>query len=347
MNNRTNRANASPSEHDELTLTAPPQGERPSAISDEDEEVTAGTLSWEIDEETAGQRVDKFLAGAIEDESVSRSQIQDWIRDGHVTVGGMKVKPNAKLHAGSVLNVDVPDAAPIEAQPEDIPLNVVYEDGDVIVIDKPRGFVVHPAPGHASGTVVNALLHHCRDLSGINGNLRPGIVHRIDKDTSGLLMAAKNDLAHASLAQQLKDHSVTRRYTALVYGNVPHDRGTIDAPIGRDSGDRKLFTVTEKGAKRAVTHFTVLERFGDYTLVELQLETGRTHQIRVHMKYIGHTIVGDPFYGGRAGRTLGMEGQALHAGVLGFDHPRTGERILFEAPLPQDMEHALHMLRTR
>ncbi|MFD2333938.1 RluA family pseudouridine synthase [Cohnella sp. GCM10020058] len=316
-------------------------------MPDDDEESAAGTLSWEIGEEAAGQRVDKFLAGAIGDESVSRSQIQDWIRDGQVRIGGMKIKPNAKLHAGSVLTVDVPDAAPIEAQPEDIPLNVVYEDGDVIVIDKPRGFVVHPAPGHASGTVVNALLHHCRDLSGINGSLRPGIVHRIDKDTSGLLMAAKNDLAHASLAQQLKDHSVTRRYTALVYSNVPHDRGTIDAPIGRDSSDRKLFTVTEKGAKRAVTHFTVIERFGDYTLVELQLETGRTHQIRVHMKYIGHTIVGDPFYGGRAGRTLGMEGQALHAGVLGFDHPRTGERLLFEAPLPQDMEHALYMLRTR
>ncbi|MFC3798146.1 RluA family pseudouridine synthase [Cohnella sp. GCM10012308] len=316
-------------------------------MSDEDEESAAGTLSWEIGEEAAGQRVDKFLAGAIGDESVSRSQIQDWIRDGQVQIGGMKIKPNAKLHAGSILTVDVPDAAPIEAQPEDIPLNVVYEDGDVIVIDKPRGFVVHPAPGHASGTVVNALLHHCRDLSGINGSLRPGIVHRIDKDTSGLLMAAKNDLAHASLAQQLKDHSVTRRYTALVYGNVPHDRGTIDAPIGRDSSDRKLFTVTEKGAKRAVTHFTVIERFGDYTLVELQLETGRTHQIRVHMKYIGHTIVGDPFYGGRAGRTLGMEGQALHAGVLGFDHPRSGERLLFEAPIPQDMEHALYMLRTK
>ncbi len=347
MKNRTNRANISRSEQDDLTAAALPVGERPFAMSDEDEEGASNAMSWEIGEEVAGQRVDKFLAGAIEDESVSRSQIQDWIRDGHVRVGGLQVKPNAKLPSGSVLTLNRPDAAPIEAQPEDIPLNVVYEDGDVIVIDKPRGFVVHPAPGHASGTVVNALLHHCGDLSGINGSLRPGIVHRIDKDTSGLLMAAKNDLAHASLAEQLKDHSVTRRYTALVYGNVPHDRGTIDAPIGRDTGDRKLFTVTEKGAKRAVTHFTVIERFGDYTLVELQLETGRTHQIRVHMKYIGHTIVGDPFYGGRSGRTLGMQGQALHAGVLGFDHPRSGERLLFEAPLPEDMEHALHMLRTR
>ncbi|WP_432432715.1 RluA family pseudouridine synthase [Cohnella rhizoplanae] len=324
----------------------PESAELEAALGDE-EDGGAGTMSWEIGAEAAGARIDKFLADAIQDESVSRSQIQDWIRDGHVLVNGQRVKPNAKLQAGNSVQVQVPDAAPIEALPEDIPLNVVYEDADVIVIDKPRGFVVHPAPGHASGTVVNALLHHCRDLSGINGNMRPGIVHRIDKDTSGLLMAAKNDLAHASLARQLKDHSVTRRYTALVYGNVPHDRGTIDAPIGRDSGDRKLFTVTEKGAKRAVTHFTVLERFGDYTLVELQLETGRTHQIRVHMKYIGHTIVGDPFYGGRAGRTLGMAGQALHAGVLGFDHPRTGERLSFEAPLPEDMEHALYMLRTR
>ncbi|MEK0313093.1 RluA family pseudouridine synthase [Cohnella sp. 56] len=314
----------------------------------ESEETDAAeTMIWEIAGDDAGARIDKFLADAIKDAAVSRSQIQDWIRDGHVTVNSLRVKPNAKLAAGSVVAVDMPDAAPIEAEPENIPLVVVYEDADVIVIDKPRGLVVHPAPGHASGTVVNALLYHCRDLSGINGNLRPGIVHRIDKDTSGLLMAAKNDLAHGSLAQQLKDHSVTRRYTALVYGNVPHDRGTIDAPIGRDSGDRKLFTVTEKGSKRAVTHFTVVERFGDYTLVELQLETGRTHQIRVHMKYIGHTIVGDPFYGGRSGRTLGMAGQALHAGILGFDHPRTGERLSFEAPLPADMEHALYMLRTR
>lgn len=345
MNNEPKRANTSPSDEYKEMLTAGTSDA--SDLLEEDEEGAERSLSWKISEETAGQRIDKFLADAIADESVSRSQIQDWIRDGQVLVNGARVKPNAKLQSGADVTVDIPDAAPIEAQPENIPLNVVYEDADVIVIDKPRGFVVHPAPGHASGTVVNALLYHCRDLSGINGSLRPGIVHRIDKDTSGLLMAAKNDLAHASLAQQLKDHSVTRRYTALVYGNVPHDRGTIDAPIGRDSNDRKLFTVTEKGAKRAVTHFVVLERFGDYTLVELQLETGRTHQIRVHMKYIGHTIVGDPFYGGRGGRTLGMEGQALHAGVLGFDHPRTGERMLFEAPLPEDMEHALHMLRTR
>ncbi|MBB6673198.1 RluA family pseudouridine synthase [Cohnella nanjingensis] len=304
-------------------------------------------LEWTVSEAQAGQRIDKFVTEQALDAASSRSQIQEWIRDGHVTVGGQSVKPNAKLQAGMTVEVRVPEPEPVEALPEDIPLDVIYEDGDVIVINKPRGLVVHPAAGHARGTVVNALLYHCRDLSGINGMLRPGIVHRIDKDTTGLLMAAKNDLAHASLAEQLKAHTVTRRYLALVYGNVPHDRGTIDAPIGRDSNDRKLFTVTDKGSKRAVTHFAVVERFGDYTLVELKLETGRTHQIRVHMKYIGHTLVGDPFYGGRSGRTLGMTGQALHAGVLGFDHPRTGEKLEFSVPLPEDMEHALHMLRTR
>jgi len=257
------------------------------------------------------------------------------------------VKPNAKVAAGDEIVVRIPEPEPVEALPEDIPLDVVYEDSDVIVINKPRGMVVHPAVGHSSGTVVNALLYHCRDLSGINGMMRPGIVHRIDKDTSGLLMAAKNDLAHASLAEQLKAHSVIRRYTALVYGKVPHDKGTIDAPIGRDKNDRKMFAVTDRNSKHAVTHFTVTERFEDYTVVELRLETGRTHQIRVHMKYIGHPIVGDPMYGGRAGRTLGMEGQALHAGVLGFVHPRTGETLEFSAPLPRDMEDALHILRSR
>jgi 23S rRNA pseudouridine1911/1915/1917 synthase len=232
-------------------------------------------------------------------------------------------------------------------RPEAIPLDIVYEDADVVVINKPRGMVVHPAAGHPSGTVVNALLHHCRDLSGINGVMRPGIVHRIDKDTSGLLMAAKNDFAHLSLAAQLKDHTVIRRYRAIVYGDIPHDRGTIDAPLGRAPHDRKLFTVTDKGGKHAVTHFSVLERFGDYTFVELQLETGRTHQIRVHMKYIGYPLVGDPVYGGRSGRTLGMTGQALHAGTLGFVHPRTGKQLEFSVPLPDDMKQVLHILRTR
>ncbi|WP_080840423.1 RluA family pseudouridine synthase [Cohnella massiliensis] len=303
--------------------------------------------SWIVPEDQAGQRLDKHVTDRFADASVSRSQVQEWIRDGAVVVNGMAAKPNAKLAAGDAITVTIPEPEPIEAAPEPIPLDIVHEDEDVIVINKPRGLVVHPAPGHASGTVVNALLYHCKDLSGINGVVRPGIVHRIDKDTTGLLMAAKNDAAHHSLAEQLKAHSVIRRYTALVRGVVPHDRGTIDAPIGRDRNDRKMFAVTDKGAKDAVTHFTVLERFAEYTLVELRLETGRTHQIRVHMKYIGHPLVGDPVYGGRGGRNLGIEGQALHAGVLGFVHPRTGRTMEFSAPLPDDMEHALYMLRTR
>jgi 23S rRNA pseudouridine1911/1915/1917 synthase len=241
----------------------------------------------------------------------------------------------------------LPEPEPLEAFPEDIPIDVVYEDSDVIVINKPRGMVVHPAAGHPNGTVVNALLHHCKDLSGINGVMRPGIVHRIDKDTSGLLMVAKNDLAHASLAEQLKEHTVTRKYSALVYGVMQHDKGTIDAPIGRANHDRKLYVVTEKNSKHAVTHFAVSERFDEYTLLELKLETGRTHQIRVHMKYISHPLVGDPVYGGKSGRTLGMKGQALHAEVLGFNHPRTGEYLEFSVPIPEDMEHSLSILRTR
>lgn len=312
-----------------------------------DSDAAEGPIAWTVEPESGGERIDKHVTDGLGEGTASRSQVQEWIRSGSVTVNGKAVKPNAKVAAGDEIEVRIPDPEPVEALPEDIPLDVVYEDADVIVINKPRGMVVHPAVGHSSGTVVNALLYHCRDLSGINGVMRPGIVHRIDKDTSGLLMAAKNDLAHASLAQQLKDHTVLRRYYALAYGVLPHERGTIDAPIGRDKNDRKMFAVTDRGSKRAVTHFAVLERFDDYTLVELRLETGRTHQIRVHLKYIGHPIVGDPMYGGRAGRTLGMVGQALHAGVLGFVHPRTGETLEFSAPLPADMEHALYTLRTR
>jgi len=205
--------------------------------------------------------------------------------------------------------------------------------------------VVHPAAGHPSGTLVNALMYHCKDLSGINGEIRPGIVHRIDKDTSGLIMVAKNDASHASLAAQLKEHSVTRRYIAVVHGNLSHDKGTVDAPIGRDPHDRKLYTVTEKNSKKSVTHFTVMERFGDCTLLELQLETGRTHQIRVHMKFIGHPLVGDPIYGRSKGTT--MNGQALHAAVLGFIHPSTGEYKEFSVLIPEDMEEVLFTLRSR
>ncbi|BFH61505.1 RluA family pseudouridine synthase [Paenibacillus azoreducens] len=299
---------------------------------------------WVIDQAYAKERIDKYITESWEDE-VSRSQVQLWIASGHVMVNGKAVKANYKLAEGDHLEVTVPEPSIVEIVPEDIPLDVAYEDRDVIVVNKPRGMVVHPAPGHSSGTLVNALMYHCKDLSGINGELRPGIVHRIDKDTSGLLMAAKNDKAHASLAAQLKDHSVTRKYVALVHGNVSHDQGTVDAPIGRDPQDRKMFTVTDKNSKHAVTHFAVLERFGDYTLLELQLETGRTHQIRVHMKFIGHPLVGDPVYGRSKG--IKMDGQALHAKVLGFVHPSSGEYMEFAAPLPEDMENLLENLRSR
>jgi 23S rRNA pseudouridine1911/1915/1917 synthase len=300
-------------------------------------------FGFEVGAEEAGQRIDKLLADALED--VSRSQLQDWIRDGHVLVNGAAVKPNYKTSGGDDIVVRPPEPAPTELVPENIPLDVAYEDGDVIVVNKPRGMVVHPAVGHPSGTLVNALMYHCKDLSGINGEIRPGIVHRIDKDTSGLLMAAKNDVAHTSLAAQLKEHSVTRRYIAVVHGALEHDQGTIDAPIGRDPQDRKLYTVTEKGARHAVTHFVVMERFADYTVIELLLETGRTHQIRVHMKFIGHPIVGDPVYGRSRSRTMSVPGQALHAAVLGFTHPRTGERLTFEAPLPNEMREFNEQLR--
>ncbi|MFB7812799.1 RluA family pseudouridine synthase [Paenibacillus chitinolyticus] len=305
------------------------------------DETESEPTRWQVEAEQNGERIDKLLSDALD--GVSRTQIQQWIKDGHARVDGRNVKPNYKLSGGQVVDLAIPDPEPLDIAAENIPLDVVYEDGDVIVINKPRGLVVHPAPGHYSGTLVNALMHHCKDLSGINGVMRPGIVHRIDKDTSGLLMIAKNDQAHASLAEQLKEHSVTRKYVALVHGNLQHDHGTIDAPIGRDSYDRKLYTVTDKNSKHAVTHFAVLERFDGYTLVELKLETGRTHQIRVHLKFIGHPLVGDPSYGRSKGMT--MDGQALHAQILGFTHPRTGERLEFEAPIPEDMADLLHRLR--
>jgi 23S rRNA pseudouridine1911/1915/1917 synthase len=302
-------------------------------------------IEWTAGVELAAERLDKFISEELGDEA-SRTQIQQWIKDGHVTINGKTVKSNYKLSLNDAIVLTVPEPVDVAIAPENIPLDVVYEDADVIVINKQRGLVVHPAPGHYTGTLVNALLHHCKDLSGINGALRPGIVHRIDKDTSGLIMAAKNDKAHIHLSEQLKAHTVNRKYIALVHGNIQHENGTIEAPIGRDSQDRKMYTVTNKNSKHAVTHFVVMERFGDYTLVELKLETGRTHQIRVHMKFIEHPLVGDPMYG-RSKGMMAMEGQALHAAVLGFEHPRTGEQLLFEAPLPGDMNDLLHRIRTR
>lgn len=303
------------------------------------------SFEWLIQAEHAAERIDKFVADRLDD-GISRTQVQGWIKDGYVTVSGREVKPNYKLSVGDMIIVTPPDASEAEIQPESIPLDIVYEDSDVIVVNKRRGMVVHPAPGHSSGTLVNALMGHCLDLSGINGLLRPGIVHRIDKDTSGLIMAAKNDVAHASLAAQLKDHTVTRKYMAVVHGNVTHDHGTIDASIGRDSVDRKLFTVTDRNSKHAVTHFAVVERLGDFTVLELKLETGRTHQIRVHMKYIGHPLVGDPMYGQSKAKHL-LQGQALHAETLGFVHPRKGEYMEFRVDWPEEILDLLHRLKNR
>ncbi|AIY78277.1 RluA family pseudouridine synthase [Bacillus albus] len=293
-----------------------------------------------VAEEQKSERIDKFVA-EINGEW-SRSQVQQWIKDDVVTVNGKSVKVNYKVKENDEITVTIPDPEELDIQAEDMNLEIYYEDADVLVVNKPRGMVVHPAPGHTSGTLVNGLMHHCTDLSGINGVMRPGIVHRIDKDTSGLLMVAKNDMAHESLVNQLVAKTVTRRYKAIVHGVIPHDKGTIDAPIARDKKERQSMTVDENG-KHAVTHFQVLERFKDFTLVECRLETGRTHQIRVHMKYIGYPLAGDPKYGPK--KTLDMNGQALHAGILGFDHPRTGEYIQFEAPIPEVFEDALNILR--
>ncbi len=281
----------------------------------------------EIDADLTG-RIDKVLGHFLSD--VSRSQLQKWIEDGHVTVNGQVVKTKYKLKAGDVVKI-IPEAPQtIDLEPEDIPLDIVYEDDDVIVVNKPAGMVVHPAPGHPGHTLVNALLYHS-PLSTINGEFRPGIVHRIDKDTSGLLMVAKNDLAHRSLAAQLKAKTNQREYVALVHGVIKEDQGTIDAPLGRSKKDRKKQAVVMDG-RHAVTHFEIVKRYRHYTLVKCRLETGRTHQIRVHMAYIGHPLAGDPLYGPR--KTLAGPGQYLHAGLLGFKHPRTGQEMTFTAPLP-------------
>ena len=293
-------------------------------------------------EDFAGERIDKALS--LMESTWSRSQISGWLDEERILVNGAKVKSKYKVKVGDVIEVTVPEVEDLEIVPEDLNLEIVYEDADVLVVNKPKGMVVHPAPGHTSGTLVNGLMYHCKDLSGINGVARPGIVHRIDKDTSGLLMVAKNDVAHVGLVNQLVDKSVTRKYTALVHGHIPHEKGTIDAPIGRDQKDRQKQAVVDKG-KHAVTHFQVIEQFGDYTLVECRLETGRTHQIRVHMNYIGYPLVGDPKYGPK--KTLDFGGQVLHAGVLGFIHPITKEYLEFEVPLPEDYQQLLAELRAK
>jgi 23S rRNA pseudouridine1911/1915/1917 synthase len=287
----------------------------------------------------AGNRLDKSLADLTE---LSRSQANEAIKAGTVLVNGKLAKAKYVVKEGDVITYVLPEEEVLEYKAEDIPLDIIYEDADVAVVNKPQGMVVHPSAGHTSGTLVNALMYHVKDLSSINGVVRPGIVHRIDKDTSGLLMIAKNDKAHNALAAELKDKKSLRKYVAIVHGNLPNDRGVIEAPIGRSDKDRKKQAVTAKG-KPAVTRFTVLERFGNYTLVELQLETGRTHQIRVHMAYIGHPVAGDPLYGPR--KTLKGHGQFLHAKTLGFTHPTTGELVEFTAEEPIIFKETLEKLR--
>ncbi|AOM83259.1 RluA family pseudouridine synthase [Salisediminibacterium beveridgei] len=289
-------------------------------------------------------RMDKWLADQSDD--WTRTRTQSLIQDSHVLVNGETVtKANYKIKTGDTIEVIVPDVEELEITAEKMNLDVVYEDEDVIVVNKPRGMVVHPAPGHPSGTLVNGLMAHCTDLSGINGVARPGIVHRIDKDTSGLLMVAKHDRAHESLVEQLKNKTTTRQYEVIVYGTIPHEKGTVDAPIGRDPKDRQKMTVTDENARDAVTHFQVIERLNGFTHVLCELETGRTHQIRVHMKYIGYPIVADPKYGPKKKNDFSIEGQVLHARTLGFVHPVSGENLLFEAPLPQDFQDVLAEIR--
>ncbi len=290
--------------------------------------------------ETAGLRLDAFLAQQTD---LTRSAVQKLLESGGVLVNGAPVKKNYKTQLGDEIELTLPQPEPVEILPEDIPLDIRYEDQDVIVINKPKGLVVHPAPGHWSGTLVNALMYHCRDsLSGINGQLRPGIVHRIDMDTSGLLIVAKNDFAHTALAEQLKDHSLSRVYEAIVVGNIKADSGTIDAPIGRHSVDRKKMAVTEKNSRPAVTHFEVLARYQGYTHLRLHLETGRTHQIRVHLSWQNHPILGDAVYG--RGRELGLDSQCLHARSLTFRHPRTGELVTVDSELPEYFVNVLKKL---
>lgn len=296
----------------------------------------------EFSAERDGERLDVFLARM--DETLSRSRIQKLIADGRVTVDGKTLKASQRLTEGTTVTVELPEPEATDVVPEDIPLDILYEDEDVIVVNKARGMVVHPAAGVSHGTLVNALLAHCKDLSGINGALRPGIVHRLDKDTSGVMIAAKNDAAHRSLAEQIQTKTAKRVYWAILTGNIPETEGVIHGAIGRNPKDRQKMAVVRENGKDATTNFRVLERFGDYTLAECRLMTGRTHQIRVHMAYIGHPVLGDPKYGTKK-CPFPIEGQALHSKTLMFTHPRTNEIMEFEAPLPEDMQSILDELR--
>ena len=295
--------------------------------------------------EFSDMRADRFLS--VKFPELSRSRIQQLISDGCITVNGNAIKSSRKLSAGESVEVRIPETAGTEILPENIPLDILYEDDDILVVNKPKGMTVHPAPGHSGGTLVNAVMYHCGDsLSGINGEVRPGIVHRIDKNTTGSLVICKNDSAHRDIAAQLEAHSITRRYRGIVHGNIREDEGTITGNIGRDPRDRKRMAIVQRGGKPAVTHYRVLERFGSYTYCEFVLETGRTHQIRVHMASKGHPLLGDDVYGPKKS-AFALEGQTLHAMVLGFRHPGTGQYVEFTAPLPDYFENLLVKLRRR
>lgn len=292
--------------------------------------------------EAEGERADRFLSTAMD---ITRAAAQKWLEQGYVTVNGRALTKSARLSAHTELTVVPPELKPCEAGAQDIPLDIVYEDADLLVVNKPKGMVVHPAAGNPDGTLVNALLAHCPEgLSGINGVMRPGIVHRIDKDTSGLLIVAKNDRAHQGLAAQIKEHSFTREYEAVIVGHLKQAEGTVDAPIGRHPVHRKKMAVTDKNSKHAVTHYRVLEEYAGYSYVRLKLETGRTHQIRVHMAYLGHPVAGDTVYGG-AKQPAALCGQCLHARCIGFEHPVTGEWLTFDSGLPPYFEAFLEQLR--
>lgn len=300
-------------------------------------------ITLAVSEDSGGTRLDAYISSQIEE--LSRNYAQQIIESGCVSVNGKEeLSKKAKVKSGDSIEIDYPEPETLNVEPQDIPIEIVYEDDDVIVVEKPRGMVVHPSPGNFDGTLVNALMYHCGDtLSSINGIIRPGIVHRIDKDTSGLLMIAKNNIAHESLAAQLKEHSCTREYTALVYDNIREDELTVDRPIGRDEKNRLRRAVFGSNPKEAVTHIRVVKRYGKYTLIKARLETGRTHQIRVHMSYIKHPLVGDELYGPKK-QTLPVKGQMLHAGVLGFLHPTTGEYMEFRSELPEYFTEILDRL---
>ena len=298
---------------------------------------------YTVMEEQEGMRLDQFLAGELKEHS--RSYIQKLLKEGMVTLEGKAMKANYRLREKDEIEIKIPPAMEPDILPENIPLDILYEDDDILVVNKPKGMVVHPAAGHYTGTLVNAIMYHCKDrLSGINGVMRPGIVHRIDMDTTGSLLVCKNDESHVFIAEQIKEHSVNRRYRGIVYGVVKEEEGTVNAPIGRHPIDRKKMSINEKNGRNAVTHYRVLERFGDYTYIACELETGRTHQIRVHMASIHHPLLGDCVYG-PAKCPWTLQGQTLHAKILGIIHPRTGKYMEFDAPLPEYFENLLKKLR--